>query len=352
VVAVAFALTLPALLAACATTSAVRTAPFRSRPDAVVAGELRGPFTGRVTDAASGAPLAGALVYATWTIERGTGMSLPAGFREHVTSTDASGNYKVPRLAAAIPYGARVTDFHLVVYKRGFVAYRSDRRFADLGPRMDFAQRENQIPLERWHAEYSHARHLRYVGGGSAIAALTSWEADEAVAELAGQARAGSIGIDILPGRGKGTYLVAGQLLTEADVKAATRYDGGFETGPLGDEPDTATYTSQHFKALGRPETYDLALRLWRVDPADALTRYSGLLDSLPGVEETNEMATRSLRASEGEIYGVGFLDSQRGVVGLLTCGKSQCDSPDVAAALARKVHDRIQALWPIGGSK
>ena len=161
-----------------------------SGPDAAEAGSLTGPFTGRVVDATTHAPIAGALVYAAWSFERGAGLPEPAGAHEFVGSTDAAGNYKVPTLAStgALPSGARVADFTLLVYKRGFIAYRSDRRFTDLGARMDFAQTANQILLERWRNELSHARHLRFVGGGGAVAALTQWELADATAELDWQA--------------------------------------------------------------------------------------------------------------------------------------------------------------------
>ena len=135
------------VLAACAETS-VRKAPFRVRPDAPQAGSLEGPFNGRVLDSTTHQPVAGALIYGAWSLERGAGLPEPAGAREFVGSTDAAGYYKVPTLGS-LPRSARVTEFTLLVYKRGYIAYRSDRRFGDLGPRMDFAQDGNQILLER-----------------------------------------------------------------------------------------------------------------------------------------------------------------------------------------------------------
>jgi hypothetical protein len=331
--------------------SAVRTAPFRARPDVAEAGSLRGPFDGRVVDATTHAAIGGALIYAAWTFERGTGLAEPAGSKEFVGSTDAAGNYKVPRLDKA-PGGARITEFTLLVYKRGFIAYRSDRRFTDLGARMDFAQTGNQVLLERWHNDLSHARHLRFVGAGTAVAALTQWELADASAELDG--RRPKNGDDLRPGRGEGQYVVAAQLLTEADIKGRTRYDGGFETGPLSDEPDTATYSSQHFKALGRPETWDVALRLWRLDPGKAQGRYDELLTQLPGITERDDIASRSFVAAENDIRGVGFLDAPRGIVVLLTCGSNQCISQDDATSLAVTLYGRIKSLLPVtlGGGK
>ena len=335
------------VLAACADT-AIRTAPFRTRPDAAEAGTLLGPFNGRVVDATTHAPIAGALVYGAWTLERGTALAEPAGAKEFVGSTDAGGNYKVP-LIGAIPQGTRITEFTLLIYKRGFIGYRSDRRFTDLGLRMDFAQHNNQVLLERWHADLSHARHLRFVGGGAAVAALTQWELADASAELDGKRPQGTD--DLRPGRGEGQYVVAAQLLTEADIKARTKFDGSFETGPLSDEPDTATYSSQHFKANGRPETFDVALRLWRLDPGPAQARYEELTGQLPGITEKDDVGNRSFQANENDIRGIGFLDAPRGIVVLLTCGTSQCASMEDATALAQHVYKKLKDLLPAPGT-
>jgi hypothetical protein len=342
-VVVAAALLAVGALAACFDT-ATRVAPFRARPDSADAGHLDGPFTGRVVDATTHSAISGALVYAAWSFERGAGLPTPAGVHEFVGSTDPGGNYKVPALGAP-PAGSHVADFTLLVYKRGFIAYRSDRRFTDLGPRMDFAQKDNQVLLERWRAELSHARHLRFVGGGATVAALTSWELADASAELDGRRPSGE---DIRPGRGEGPYIVAAQLLTDVDIKERTKFDGAFETGPLADEPDTATYSSQHFKALGRPETFDVALRVWHETPGKAQERYDELLN-LPNAQitEKDEVASRSFQAVENNIHGVGFLDGPRGVVVLLTCGNGQCARAEDATFLASVIYTRIKAALP-----
>lgn len=342
------------VLTSCARQPA-RTAPFRARPDTVDAGDLRGPFDGRVVDVASGGPVAGAMIYATWTLQSGYGSAAPAGYREYVTSTDADGRYRIPRFgdvappkgAESPPRGARLTDFYLVVYKRGFVGYRSDRRFTDLGPRHDFAQQRNRVELERWRDDFSHARHLRYLGGGPALSALTAWEVAEAADELAGAGKPTRIATELVPRRGTQS-IVAAQLLSDVDIKDITKFDGTFETGPLGDDPDTDAYSSQHFKALGREQGYDVAVRMWNLEPGAAQERYGNLLDTLPGVEERNEIASRSLRAKEKDIHGVAFLDGQRGIVVLLTCGESQCASADQAVKMAERMHTSVQRLVPL----
>ncbi|HET7506202.1 MAG TPA: hypothetical protein VFK02_34520, partial [Kofleriaceae bacterium] len=90
--ALAVALVGGALAGSACVDTAIRTAPFRIRPDAAEPGSLPGPFTGRVVDATTHAPIAGALVYASWTFERGTGLPEPAGAKDFVGSTDAAGN--------------------------------------------------------------------------------------------------------------------------------------------------------------------------------------------------------------------------------------------------------------------
>jgi hypothetical protein len=323
----------------------VRPAPFRFRPDSVDPGSLLGPFDGKVVDATSGDPVAGALVYATWSLQTGSAMQAPSGFREAVTSTDSSGRYRIAELddqdGPGVPRRARVSDFYLVIYKRGYVAYRSDRRFDDLGPRLDFAQRQNQVRLEKWRTDHSHVRHLRYVGGGPAIAALTRWEMEEAAAELSGIKAGPRVATDLVVTGGGG--LPASLVLSEQDLRAITRFDGTFETGPLNDEPDTDFYSSQHFRALGQPESFDVAVRVWKLDQKTAQERYVELVGSLPDAKEVNEIADRSMRATEQQIFGVGFLDERRGVVVLMTCGQSQCKSIDVLVALGRKAHENIK---------
>jgi hypothetical protein len=338
-----------AFLCACAAAPS-RTAPFHLRPDAAEPGSLAGPFNGRVVDATTKAPIAGALIYAAWTFERGTGLTEPAGAKEFVGSTDAAGYYGVPRLGS-LPRGVRVVEFTLLVYKRGFIAYRSDRRFSDLGMRMDFAQEGNQVLLERWRGELSHARHLRFVGGGGAVAALTQWELGDASAELDGKR---VIKDDLRPGRSDDTYIVAAQLLSEADIKARTKYDGGFETGPLQDEPDSATYSTQHFKAMGRALTWDIAVRVWRLDPGKAQAQYEDLLSKLPGTIEKDDIASRSFLTTEDDYRGVVFLDAPRGVVVLITCGNSQCTTPEIAVQVARAAYDKLKTVLPqtSGGAK
>ena len=324
-----------------------RSAAFRARPDSTKAGQLAGPFSGRVSDATTGDPVAGALVYGTWTYQAGNAAGQPAGFREAVVSTDANGRYQLAK--PKDPPNAKLTNFHMVIYKRGYVAYRSDRRFSDLGPKFEFAQRNNKAVLERWHSELSHARHLRYVGGGAPIAALTAWEIDEAASELSGRRESSGSGMtsDLMTSLAD-DRLIAAQLLGGEEIKSITGFDGTFESGPLNDEPDTDTYSSQHFKALGQPEFFDVALRLWHLDAQGAQKRFNELSNSLPGVSQRSDVADRSFLAVEGDIQGYVFMDGRRALVVLITCGKGQCREIDQLVAIARKVYQNIEAVVPM----
>src|SRR5437870_99296 len=92
-------------------------------------------------------------------------------------------------------------------------------------PRLARARRApqaNQQTLESMRTDLPHAPHPRFVGRGTALAALTQWELADASAELDGK-RAPADG-EVQPGRGDGQYVVAAQLLTESDIKARTKY--------------------------------------------------------------------------------------------------------------------------------
>jgi hypothetical protein len=330
-------------LAACAAPLA-RPAPFRARPDSVARGELLGPFDGRVVDTATQRPVAGALVQATWTFVSGFGMNAPNGYREWLGSTDALGYYQIPRLENG-PH-ARLSDFHLVVYKKGYAAFRSDRRFEDFGARADFAQTGYQVDLVKWRDDLSHARHLRYVGGGAALAELTAWEIPAAVAELGGQKPA--LARAPVPDAAGQAALDADDLLTPDDLKKTTGFDGTFDVTNLQDEPSTPTYDSVHLQARSHDESFDVAVRVWRISGEELKKQYQRLLDELPRVLEKNELGDRSLRATseKGDILAAGYADERRGVVVLIQCGVAQCRTHEVVLQLLRLVKDRADGKF------
>ena len=82
-------------------------------------------------------------------------------------------------------------------------------------------------------------------------------------------------------------------------------------------------------------------------DEADTL--FAKLIKELPGVKETEELGDHSLRAvsPEGDILGFAFVDKTRGVVVLVQCGASQCKSGDTVLAIAKRMKERADALFP-----
>ena len=346
-------MSLGALLAACG--PLIEKAPFPVRPDSVRPADLLGPYDGIVVDADSDRPIAGALVAASWAFERGVGFQAPLAAHEVVTETGPEGRYQIPRLET-LPSGlsTRVRRFTIVVYHRGHVGWRSDRRFPSRLARQDFSQRGNHVRLDKWLPTFPHAEHLVFLGGGARVRLAAAWEAQAAAVELEGDrsgespARAGAAAA--VPGTGAvvktGTVaLDVTHLLTDDEIRGVTGYVGKFEDGRLSDLPTTEFYDSRHFKATGKPESFDVGLRVWRLGSSAAEVQYGKLLADLPGAKAVDEIGDASLRARSGAVNGLAFLVRERGTVVSLTCGASQCTDLGMLLRLAKLVESRLPDL-------
>lgn len=346
----AIAMSCAAFSAGCA--PLVAEAPFPSRPDTVEPGDLLGPFNGRVLDAATGKPVSGALVWASWGLEVGRGLSAPAGAVTAHVETDSDGRYVIPRLSDTPDDARRVARFTLVIYKRGYTAYRSDRRFEDVSPRRDFAQRMNVVRLDRFPVGASHVRHVRFVGGGGPLKVALAPEVMQASLELteaaALAAEGGGAGEK---GRAEGP-LDAGPLLSVEELRAATGFGGELTVERLGDLPRSPTYDSKHFRATGKPETFDAAIRVWKLPTAKmAETRYDRIVAELPKADVRDELGDRSVRGTEGRLLGVVVLDRERASVVQLSCGADLCHDHDQVVALMRRILPRVDRLGGTGAA-
>ncbi|HEY7957118.1 MAG TPA: carboxypeptidase-like regulatory domain-containing protein [Polyangia bacterium] len=327
-------------LVACA--PQVAEAPFPRRPDTVEPGDLLGPFDGQVVDAATGKPIPDATVYAAWGYSVGRDLSAPAGGASESVQTDSDGRYHLPRLSD-VPSGRfRIARVAIVIYKSGFIAWRSDRRFEDLSVRHDFSQTENLAKLDRFAPGLSHARHVRFVGGSGALKRALAGEVVEASLELsagpAGQAAEA------------GPPLDASVLLSIDELKAVTGYAGTFTLERLTDLPSTATYGSHHFRAVGKPESFDAAIRVWKLKTEDqADRRYDSLLREVPNAESLDQVSghpgDRALRGHDGKILAAATEDRGRHLVLELTCGVDLCRDLDQAEALLRRILARADRL-------
>jgi hypothetical protein len=329
----------------------VDRAPFSYRPDTMAPGDLLGPFEGMVVDGETDRPVAGAVVTGSWAFERGTGLSGPAGSLEVATETGADGRYHISPLDP-LPSGSsmRVRRFTLVVYQKGYVGWRSDRRFPEGTVRRDFSQRSNRVRLEKWRDGLSHQQHVVFLGGGAAVRTALLPEVQAAALEAEGQR--------VTPGP-EGTTLPAGApqpldatpLLSEDEVRGVTGYAGEFEVGRLADLPRTEFYDSRHFKARGRPESFDVALRVWRLPTAGAEAQFRKLLGELPGAAPGTEIGDASLRARAGDVLGMAFLLRERGVVVSISCGSGQCSEPAQVFRLAKVAESHVTELLSPGAA-
>jgi hypothetical protein len=325
----------------------VDRASFPDRPDSLRPGFLLGPFDGLVLDSETERPVAGATVAASWAFERGIGLTGPLGAHELVVETGADGRYRIPALDD-LPAGGstRVRRFTLIVYHRGHVGWRSDRRFPDGRARRDFSQRGNRIRLEKWQPAMQHHRHLVFLGGGDAIRSAAAWEVQPASLELEGGApRAPGVPGGAETAEGPAKKLDTTPLLSEDEVRGVTGYAGKFEVGKLTDLPSTEFYDSRHFKAEGKPESFDVALRVWLLGAAGAEAQYRKLLGELPGAKPADEIGDSSLRAKTANVTGVAFLLRDRGAVVSVTCGVAQCTDPELVLRLAKMVESHLADL-------
>jgi len=138
-----------------------------------------------------------------------------------------------------------------------------------------------------------------------------------------------------------------GKLLSDDEIRGVTGYVGKFEDGKLTDLPTTEFYDSRHFKAEGKPESFDVGLRVWRLGTSAAEAQYRKLLQELPGAKSTDEVGDASLRAKSGQVNGIAFLVRERGIVASLTCGASQCPEIAQLVKLAKLVESRLPDLPP-----
>ena len=82
-----------------------------------------------------------------------------------------------------------------------------------------------------------------------------------------------------------------------------------------------------------------------------AESRFTALAGDLPKVEQTDDIADKSMRSEEAGFYGAAFLDKERDMVVLITCGKSLCSSSGMLDRLAAIAHRRMRDLTSAQGT-
>lgn len=326
----------------------VENAPFSANPATMEPGDLLGPHDGMVIDAETERPIAGAVVEGVWAFERGRGLRGPFYSITRSVDTTDDGRYALPRLDD-LPDGqsTRLVRFTLTVYRRGYVAYRSDFIFPSGAIRHDFSQHLNKARLVKWAQGLSHHRHRMFMGGGEAIRKASAWLGQPASQELEGKTVTLPFSDDLksapLPIRP--ALLDVSALLSEEEVRSVTGFGGSFQVGRLTDRVQSESYDSRHFKAAAKSEVYDVAFRLWKNTATEALAQFEKLLATLPAAKVGEEIGDRSLRAQGGDVQGLAFILKEKGIVVQVSCGRLQCTDQAMVLRLAKLIEGHVNQL-------
>jgi hypothetical protein len=333
----------------------VRPANFAGAPERIADTTLRGPFDGQVIDETTAEPIAGATVTGVWSYDRGDGLIGPWGSETTTVTTDAAGRYRLPSHRPAgenalRPDGrtVRLVDFHLVIYKRGYVGYRSDRTLEG-APRTDFAQRHNRVALRKWRETDSHADHLLYLQPPPAIMQLARWERESANVDLY-RALGGGAVIDE-PQPETLQLLDATEVLPREEVRRRTGYTDAFALRELTDLARTHFYHGVHLEAVDREEVWDVAYRVWKDPPGGLDPVIETFEATLPETDPTPEITDETWLYESDKVRAVAFLDREANVAVLLTCGAMQCIDIETAIVLARYVHDHLDRLEQVAAT-
>lgn len=336
------------LLVGCA--PLVRPATFVGARDQVTDATLLGPFDGQVVDVSTGEPIAEAMVVGVWAYDRGDGFIGPHGSETYVTSTDAAGRYRIlPAKLAVRASALRLTSFHIVVYKRGYLGYRSDARFEG-GTRPDFNVRHNKVELRKWRETDSHAEHLLFLASPKVLRKTTQWEEELANLDLfRQQGGAGGPVATTSPTGPVATnepqWLDASGVLTPDEVRTRTHYADAFEQEDLPDLDRTSFYHGVHLRAQGRDEPWDIAYRVWRVPPDGLDPVVSTIQETMGNVKPSNEITPETWLVSAEGLHAVAFVDREAKVGVMLSCGDQQCVDLETAIILAKTLYRNLERL-------
>ncbi len=336
----------------------VRPATFVGARDQVTDATLVGPFDGQVIDETTSKPVANATVVGIWSYDRGDGFIGPYGSESFETKTDAAGRYRIPKARLQIRgRSVRLVAFSLVIYRRGYVGYRSESR-VDGEARTDFTVRQNKVALRKWRESDSHAEHLAYLAAPRAIQSLITWEADLAnldlLRELGGegpkthtkQAKSPKVAK-----RGGDGWLDASALLTPDEIRQRTRTQDHFDVSELTDLERTSFYHGVHYRAKDRTEPYDISLRVWQAPPGGMDPVTETIENTMVGARKGDEITPETWTLETEGVYAVAFIDRDHAAGVLLTCGDMQCADLATLLVIAAEIQRNLDRLTsaPVG---
>jgi hypothetical protein len=139
-------------------------------------------MTGIVVDAETGQPIEGAVVLVEWTITKGIpGLQSTEIFKTIELLSDKDGKFK---LTDVVEPGINKIP-HVVIYKKGYVAWNNQYIFPKWDRRKDFKLKDGMnIELERFNNYYSsHYDHVSFIAsaavsgsGGKLLEDAYMWE--------------------------------------------------------------------------------------------------------------------------------------------------------------------------------
>jgi len=144
----------------------------------LVAGSCYAEITGIVVDAETGQPVEGAIVFVEWTKTKGLpGLTSTRVYKIVEVETDKEGKFSISGTLS--PF---VDPPMVVIYKRGYVAWRNDFIFPGWKKRTDFKyQSDMVIKLEKFREEFSHKEHLDFIEYGVHLEETKTQKLDKAV---------------------------------------------------------------------------------------------------------------------------------------------------------------------------
>ena len=118
---------------------------------------------GTVVDAETGKPIEGVIVYGEWDITKGIGLTATYRYKRVETVTDKEGKFYLPGV-----WRPFVNYPQIVIYKRGYIAWRNDFIFPDYKKRDDSRWKIiSTYRLERFiKGRYLHTRHTGFIKYG------------------------------------------------------------------------------------------------------------------------------------------------------------------------------------------
>ncbi|MBC8071485.1 MAG: hypothetical protein IAG13_24370 [Deltaproteobacteria bacterium] len=322
----------------------VRPPDFAGARDHVAETSLVGPFDGQIVDGTTSEPISDAAVVGVWSYDRGEGLIGPSGSETLVVRSDRAGRYRIPDAPSRVRgRTVRLVAFTLFVYKRGYLGYRSDVPY-DAGTRTEFVGRHNKVELRKWVSADSHAEHLLMLAPPPEIERLTDWERGPANLAL-WRAQRGASTPGTMPEVPTLELLDATALLPPAEVRRRTGYQEVFQVSDFTDLARTHFYHGVHMQAVDHEEIWDVGYRVWSDPPGGLEPVLETFHETLPGVEASGDITPESFVFDSEAVRAVAFLDRERKIGVLLTCGGMQCTDVETVLVLARYIHDHLDAL-------